>query len=105
MDILKKQDGGYAIYEVKSSAHVKHVYITDVAYQKYVLEKCGVNVTGTYVVNINSDYVRRGALELDKLFKITDVAQFVGEEYSEVEQKRCRRRGFAFSRGRAEYRY
>lgn len=86
VDILKKQDGGYAIYEVKSAAHVKHVYITDVAYQKYVLEKCGVNVTGTYVVNINSDYVRRGALELDKLFKITDVAQFVGEEYSDVEQ-------------------
>ena len=44
VDILKKEKGGYAIYEVKSSTEVKDYHLTDIAYQKYVLEKCGVNV-------------------------------------------------------------
>ena len=55
VDILRKENGGYAIYEVKSSTKLKYYYLVDVAYQKYVLEKCGVNVTGTYVVCINSE--------------------------------------------------
>ena len=50
VDILKKENGGFAIYEVKSSTkYDKAVYAADVAYQKYVLENCGVNVTGTYL--------------------------------------------------------
>ena len=42
VDILKKEQDGYSIYEVKSSTDYHHYeYIVDVAYQKYVLEKCG----------------------------------------------------------------
>ena len=59
VDILHKTEEGYAIYEVKSSTDLSHleVYAQDVAYQKYVLTNCGINVTGTYLVNINSEYV------------------------------------------------
>ena len=63
VDILKKEGDGWAIYEVKSSTKHedspddKPVYIADVAYQKYVLENCGVKLTGTYLVCINGDYV------------------------------------------------
>lgn len=64
VDILHKQNGGYAIYEVKSSTKNKYIYSVDVAYQKYVLQKCGVNVTGTYLVHINNKYVRNGAIVL-----------------------------------------
>lgn len=88
VDILRKQGNGYAIYEVKSSTHDdNYIYIVDVAYQKYVLEHCGVNVTGTYLVNINSDYIFDGTLKLDELFKITDVYEFVLQEQEEVEEK------------------
>lgn len=88
VDILRKQDNGYAIYEVKSSTHEdNYVYIVDIAYQKYVLEHCGVKVTGTYLVNINSDYVFDGTLKLNELFKITDVWKFVINEQKEVEEK------------------
>ena len=53
VDILKEENGGWAIYEVKSSTDgTKETYINDVAYQKYVLEHCGVKVTGTYVMCI-----------------------------------------------------
>ena len=86
VDILHKERGGYAIYEVKSSAHLKYYYLSDVAYQKYVLEKCGVNVTGTYVVYINSKYKRQGEIDVKKLFKIADVKDLIADEYEVVER-------------------
>lgn len=86
VDILKKESGGYAIYEVKSSTHVNPVYITDIAYQKYVLEKCGINVTGTNLICINNNYVFNGELDLSKFFKITDLSAEVSEEYRYVEE-------------------
>ena len=47
VDILRKENGGYAIYEVKSSTHEQEIYGVDIAYQKYVLEHCGITVTGS----------------------------------------------------------
>ena len=79
-DILRKENGGYAIYEVKSSTHVSAVYITDITYQKYVLEKCGINVTGTYIVHINNQYLFDGKLDIQQLFTIKDVSSLVEEE-------------------------
>ena len=80
VDILKKENDGYAIYEVKSATDIKDYYIADVAYQKYVLENAGINVTGTYIVYINNQYVRQGELELDKLFKIEDISELLVNE-------------------------
>ena len=85
VDILKREGDGYAIYEVKSSTGLKDVYITDISYQKYVLEHCGVKVTGTYLVCINSDYVFDGELRLSELFEIIDVADDVAKEITGVE--------------------
>ena len=85
VDILLKTPDGYAIYEVKSATHAKYVNIQDVTYQKYVLEKCGIKVTGTYLVTINSDYVFDGELDLHKLFKITDLSGFVPDEMEFIE--------------------
>ncbi len=86
VDILRKQDDGWAIYEVKSATRKKHIYIVDISYQKYVLEKCGIKVNGTYLVNINNEYVFDGKLEIDKLFKISDVFEAVCEEQNNVEK-------------------
>lgn len=95
VDILKKDGGGWAIYEVKSSTKHqkedgsydddKEVYIADISYQKYVLEHCGVNVTGTYLVCLNGDYVFDGTLDLSQLFFISDVADQVGIEIKNIE--------------------
>lgn len=84
VDILRKEKGGYAIYEVKSSTEVKDYHLIDIAYQKYVLEKCGVNVTGTYIVHIDSTYIFDGTLDLSKLFMIEDVAEQMENEYVKV---------------------
>ena len=78
VDILRKENGGWAIYEVKSSTHEdKQIYAADVAYQKYVLESCGVNVTGTYIVCINNQYVFDGTLDITEFFKIADISEAV----------------------------
>jgi hypothetical protein len=85
VDILKKENGGYAIYEVKSSTDSdKEVYAQDVAYQKYVLSHCGINVVGTYLVCINSEYVLDGELDIHGLFQVQDISEAVAQEYSLV---------------------
>ena len=93
VDILHRQGGGYAIYEVKSSSNslvepisddeLRH-YAWDIAYQKYVLIQCGVNVTGVYLVQLNKDYVRGKDLDLQMLFLKTEMTRLVDEEYPNV---------------------
>ena len=89
VDILKKTKNGYAIYEVKSSSKVKREYVLDVAYQNYVVSKCGINVEGTYLVNLNSDYVRGERLELNQLFAIHDLSEEIQSEAVEENLKRA----------------
>lgn len=95
VDILHKTPGGWAIYEVKSSSgtvdmpeddpeYVK--YARDIAYQKYVLEQCGVKVTGTYLVRIDKEYVRGDKLDIKGLFYTADLAELVQQEYQVVPQ-------------------
>ena len=92
VDILRKDGDGWAIYEVKSSVMhspdecPKRVYIADISYQKYVLLHCGVNVTGTYLVCLNGNYVRHGDIDVSKLFMISDVSEAVDEEIINVKQ-------------------
>ena len=92
VDILRRTDDGWAIYEVKSSTYPEfkgrpseiEKYAPDIAYQKWLLTQCGVNVTGTYLVCLNSDYVRHGALDLQKLFVIVDMQGVVANELLKV---------------------
>ena len=85
VDILRKDGDGWAIYEVKSSTHEdKQVYAADVAYQKYVLENCGVNITGTYIVCINNQYVFDGTLDIHQFFKIADISEAVFFESANI---------------------
>ena len=91
VDILRKDGDGWAIYEVKSSSKHgrdsddKPVYIADIAYQKYVLENCGVKVSGVYLVCLNGDYVFDGTLDIHKLFTVSDVAEAVAVEWEKIE--------------------
>ena len=77
VDILKKENDTYEIYEVKSSTELKDVYINDASYQYYVLTSLGFKVDKCFIVVINNEYERNGALELDKLFLINDVTKDV----------------------------
>jgi hypothetical protein len=80
VDILRKENGGYVIYEVKSATEENPIYYADVAYQKYVLGHCGVNVTGSHLVYLNNEYVFDGTLRLNELFCISDDLDTTEEE-------------------------
>ena len=75
VDLLKKEENGWAIYEVKSSSDgLQDKYAADVSYQKYVLEHCGVRVVGVYLVCIDSSYVLGPeGMDVHRFFKINDL--------------------------------
>lgn len=75
VDILKKNNNSYEIYEIKSSTELKDIYINDASYQYYVLTSLGLKVTKVSLVHINSNYVRIGDLDLDQLFIKQDITK------------------------------
>ena len=85
VDILHKNGEGYDIVEVKSSTEVKDVYLEDIAFQYYVLKRCGIDVRRVFLMHINSDYVRHGELDLKQLFTLEDYTVVAKGKYQEVE--------------------
>jgi hypothetical protein len=75
VDILHRGESGWEIYEVKSSTECKDVYLNDIAVQQYVLAGSGLPITGTHLIHINSQYIRQGDLEVEKLFTVLDVTE------------------------------
>ena len=73
VDILHKGARGCELCEVKSTTEVKDVHLDDVALQYYVLAGAGIDIVKASLVHLNNQYVRRGDLELDKLFSSADM--------------------------------
>ena len=73
------------IVEVKSSTSVKDVNLSDLAIQQFVYTGAGLRVRRCCLMHINSDYVRRGAVDPSKFFTITDVTEDVSARSREVE--------------------
>lgn len=85
VDILHKTKEGWDIVEVKSSTHVSDIYKEDMAFQNYVLSKCGINVTGVYNLHIDSTYVFHNELDLKGLFELEDHTEECKAKFCEVE--------------------
>ena len=92
VDILRKVDNGYELYEVRSTASLsdKEVllhYYQDIAFQTHVLSKVGINVVKANLVLLNNKYIRNGDIELDKLLRVVNVTD---EEVYIKETKKVR---------------
>lgn len=87
IDILKVNGNSVEIYEVKSSTEIKDIYLDDISYQFYILNKLGYKVTKASIVYINNQYIRHGELNLSELFNIEDVTDIVQEKQKEIEAK------------------
>lgn len=75
VDILVKTPTGYEAYEVKSTNSAKPQHMQDGALQYFVLKGAGVPIEKFHILHFDSTYVRRGELEIDKLFKATDITR------------------------------
>lgn len=74
VDILKRDDRGFRLIEVKSSTSVKEHHIPDVAVQAYVLRQNGLDLVGTEVMHLNRECAYP---DLSNLFIRSDVTEAV----------------------------
>ena len=87
-DILNPVDSDYwDIIEVKSSTSVKDVNIQDVSFQKLCCERAGLKIRDCFLMYINSDYIRDGELEPDKLFIVENITPQVFEVSAGIEER------------------
>ena len=92
-DILRKVGEEWDLYEVKGSTGVKEVYLNDIALQYHVLKNSGLPIRKAYLVYLNNQYVRNGALDLDQLFLFEEVTQIAIEREGLVRDEIGRLRG------------
>jgi len=100
-----KNENIFDIIEVKSGTKLKEDYIHDVSFQKYCYEKAGLKIRKCFLMRINSDYVRndciserpknqgqskhivpidffgvrKGKIDVKKLFVMDDITEKVSE--------------------------
>ena len=73
IDILKIEDDGVSIYEVKSSTEVKDIYKDDASFQAYILKRLGYKVKSVNIMYVNNEYRLNGELDLKGFFVIEDI--------------------------------
>jgi len=75
VDILNKVGTSWDINEVKGSTQVKNVHYDDLAFQYYVINGLNVPIGKASIVHVNNEYVRKGKLELKRLFAVEDITK------------------------------
>jgi len=73
VDILARGRRGWRLIEVKSSTSVKDDHLPDVAFQLHVARLAGVEIEAVEILHLNSDYARRGPLDVSTLFTTSPV--------------------------------
>jgi hypothetical protein len=89
-DILcPAEDGGWDLYEVKSSTSVKQDHLYDMAFQRHVYRGAGLDLRRCFVMYVNNRYVRRGDLDLRQLFLRADLTEGA-QDMELLIRERCR---------------
>jgi hypothetical protein len=75
----------YTIYEIKASNQIKEkLHLYDLAFQVNLLKMAGVNIGRINLLHLNPEYVRKGELDIIKLFVIDNVTDQVTELLEKV---------------------
>jgi len=91
IDVLEfdKESRKWNLYEVKSGSSIKtdlfHNHIKDIAFQKIVLEKSGIEVGESSIVHLNGKYIKNGELDLAELFVFNEVSDKIADIQEETE--------------------
>ena len=89
LDILvhvegKGDDAIWDMVEVKSGTRVKDVNVCDMSIQRWVLEGAGLKIRKCFLMHLNRRYVRKGALDVNELFTLSEVTDRVADIIHEV---------------------
>ena len=83
IDILEYTEEGWNVYELKNTPTLKkRDNVNELSFQKYVLEKSGIEVSKCYVIIIDSEYVKKEEVLPADLFIITDFTAEVNQFYA-----------------------
>ncbi len=79
IDALRKVPGTdqWDMIEVKSGTEVKNTHIRDLAFQHHVFTGAGYKIRNCMMMLVDGDYVRQGAVDPARFFKMTDVTRRV----------------------------
>lgn len=91
-DIVVRDGDGWNMYEVKSSTSVNEVHINDAAVQYWIVSNLGYKINDISIVYINNQYVRKGKLDLNSVFNIESVLEFVLERQDFVTEEVARQK-------------
>ena len=86
LDILLRDGDKWLAVEVKSSLRLSDTYYNDAALQYYVLKGCGVPLSDFRLMYLNGDYVKDGPIDVQQLFKMESVMDYVIEREAFVAQ-------------------
>ena len=87
IDILVKEKNKWYAYEVKGTTKVKEPHIMDAALQYHVIINSGIQLEDIFIVHLNNQYVRRGALDLEELFTKASIHEQVKEQQKFISTK------------------
>ena len=79
LDILVRDGDKWLAVEVKSSLRLSDTYYNDAALQYYVLHGCRVPLSDFCLMYLNGDYVKDGPIDVQQLFKMESVMEYVIE--------------------------
>jgi len=78
-DILECSSDGWNLYEIKASTEAKKEHIPDLAFQKFVCEKSGINIKKCFIEYINKEYIKKGNIIPNELVLQEDVTEKVNQ--------------------------
>ncbi|MFW6025248.1 MAG: DUF2779 domain-containing protein [Candidatus Woesearchaeota archaeon] len=86
-DILIKLNDGWELIEIKGSTRKKSYHYDDLSYQKYVLEKAGININKVSLILVNRDYEKSGEINPEKFLKKVYVTKKVKKAQIGIEKR------------------
>ncbi len=86
LDMLVRDGDKWLAVEVKSSLRLSDTYYNDAALQYYVLHGCGVPLSDFRLMYLNGDYMKNGPIDVNQLFKMESVMEYVVEREAFVAQ-------------------
>jgi len=84
IDVLEKNETCWSAWEVKSVLNVSDTHLFDLAFQCYVIQKCGIDISIAGIVHLNRNYKRNGELNVAALFTFTDLTLQVEAKQDEI---------------------
>jgi hypothetical protein len=78
-DILECSSDGCNLYEIKASTKVKKEHIPDLAFQKFVCEKSGINIKKCFIKYVSKEYIKQNSIAPLDLVLQEDVTEEVNQ--------------------------